>query len=244
MPSSASAPPPAAPPAPPLAALIAALIEKAANRHLRADPDVAARLGAMHGKVIGVRLTAPAIELFFMPRRGGVSVAPDCEREPDTWVAGGAADLLRLGFADHAGLHGAGARAEISGDVALGQAFQQVFRDIEFDAEEYIAPYLGDALAHEVGRGARAAAAWLARAFDSLADSGGEYLREEAGAAPGEHELQDFIRRVDELRDAVERLEARMARWPQTAPGAAPGTPPNTPPNPPPGAAHTPHSPH
>lgn len=209
MPSSASAPPPAAP----LATLIAALVEEAANRRLRADPEVAARLGEMEGKVIGVRLTAPAVELFFMPRRGAVSVAPDCEHEPDTWVAGAAADLLRLGFADQPGPHGA--RAEITGDVALGQAFQQVFRDIEFDAEEYLAPYLGDALAHEVGRGARAAAGWLARAFDSLADSGGEYLREEANAAPGEHELQDFIRRVDELRDAVERLEARMARWPR-----------------------------
>lgn len=227
MPSSASAPPPAAP----LAALIADLVERAANRRLRADPEVAARLGEMHGKVIGVRLTAPAVELFFLPRRGAVSVAPDCEREPDTWVAGAAADLLRLGFAEQPGLHGA--RAEITGDVALGQAFQQVFRDIEFDAEEYLAPYLGDALAHEVGRGARAAAGWLARAFDSLADSGGEYLREEANAAPGEHELQDFIRRVDELRDAVERIEARMARWPHASPGDAPvGAPPGTVQNP------------
>lgn len=215
MPSSAPAPPPAAPLAAPIVALIAALVEEAANRHLRADPEVAARLGDLHGKVIGVRLTAPAVELFFLPRRGAVSVMPDCEREPDTWVAGAAADLLRLGFAEQPGLRGAGARAEITGDVALGQAFQQVFRDIEFDAEEYLAPYLGDALAYEVGRGARAAAGWLARAFDSLADSGGEYLREEARAAPGEHELQDFIRRVDELRDAVERIEARMARWPR-----------------------------
>ncbi len=226
MPSSAPEPPRAAPAASttaaPLAALIAALIERAANRHLRADPEIAARLGEMHGKVIGVRLTAPAVELFFLPRRGGVSVTPDCEREPDTRIAGAAADLLRLGFADRPGLHGA--RAEITGDVALGQAFQQVFRDIEFDAEEYLAPYLGDALAHEVGRGARAAAGWLARAFDSLAESGGEYLREEARAAPGEHELQDFIRRVDELRDAVERLEARMARRPH-APHGAPHAP-------------------
>ncbi len=190
---------------------LAALVEKSVNRYLRADPDVAARLGAMHGKVIGVRLTAPDVELFFMPQPDCVSVATECEREPDTWVAGGAVDLFKLGFAGQADPHGSGARAEITGDIALGQAFQQVFRDIEFDWEECLAPWLGDAVAHEIGRGARAAAGWFGRALNSLADSGGEYLREEVKAVPNDHELREFIEQVDELRDAVERLEARMS---------------------------------
>ena len=190
---------------------LAALVGKAANRWLQADPEVAARLGAMRGKVIGVRLTTLDQVLYFLPREDSLAVAAECELEPDTWVCGRVVDLFRLSFGGAgASPRGAAAQAEISGDVALGQEFQRVFRDIEFDWEELPAAWVGDALAHELGRGARAGAAWLRRSFESLADSGGEYLREELRATPDARELREFIEGVDELRDAVERLEAAL----------------------------------
>ena len=189
---------------------LAALVAKAVNRLLRSDPDVAARVGAMRGKVIAVHVTTFDQVLYFLPRDDSVTVVSEYEREPDTWVRGGAVDLFKLSFAGRgASSRRVAARAEISGDVALGQEFQQVFKDLEFDWEELPAAWFGDACAHELGRGARAAAAWLGRSLDSLADSGGEYLREEMRATPDARELREFIERVDELRDALERLEAR-----------------------------------
>ncbi len=188
---------------------LAALVGKAVNRMLRADPEVAARLGAMRGKVIAVCVTTFGRTLYFLPGEDSVTVAAECEREPDTWVRGGVVDLFKLSFAGRAPRRAA-ARAEIRGDVALGQEFQKVFRDLEFDWEELPAAWFGDACAHGLGRGARAAAAWLERSLDSLADSGGEYLREELRATPDARELREFIEGVDELRDALERLEARV----------------------------------
>ena len=189
---------------------LAALVGKAANRLLRADPEVAARLGAMRGKVIAVRVTTFDQVLYFLPQEDSVAVAAECDREPDTWVRGRAVDLFKLSFAARGtSPRRAAARAEISGDVALGQEFQQVFRDLEFDWEELPAAWFGDACAHQLGRAARGAAAWLGHSLESLADSGGEYLREELRAAPAPRELREFIDGVDELRDALERLEAR-----------------------------------
>ena len=191
--------------------LLAALIGKAVNRFLQADPEVAARLGAMRGKVIGVRLKTLDQTLYFLPQEDSVAVVAECRREPDTWVSGGVVDLCRLSFGGRTeSPRAAAAQAEISGDVALGQEFQRVFQDVDFDWEELPAAWIGDALAYEIGRAARGAAAWIERSFDSLADSGGEYLREEMQAVADERELREFIEQVDEVRDAVERLEARV----------------------------------
>lgn len=190
---------------------LAALVGKAVGRLLQADPEAAARLGAMRGKVIAVCVTTFKQTLYFLPREDSVTVAAECEREPDTWVHGGVVDLFKLSFAGRgASPRRAAARARISGDVALGQEFQKVFRDLEFDWEELPAAWFGDACAHGLGRGARATAAWLERSLESLADSGGEYLREELRATPDARELREFIEGVDELRDALERLEARV----------------------------------
>ena len=39
-----------------------------------------------------------------------------------------------------------------------------------------------------------------------------EYLQEESGTLPSRYEVERFTRKVDALRDDVERLEARLNR--------------------------------
>ncbi len=187
--------------------MTAKLVERAMNAWLATDPQTARRLSELEGAVIGLEVTLPAFKLFFFPAPGRVRVAAAADREPHTWIRGSALSLLRFGLGDTR--PGNGARLVIEGDIAVGQTFQHILKTGDFDWEELLVPCLGDVAAHELARGLRATGRCAARSFDSLNAVVGEYLQEEAGLVPGEHELREFIRGVDNLRDRVEFLEVR-----------------------------------
>jgi len=189
---------------------LAPLLDKLLARYLQADPPlVAATLAALAGKVIGLSLTIPELRFFLLLRHDTLQVCADYDGEPDTWIRGSVFDLLRLSVAESSG---AAVHLEIVGDVHLGQKLQQLFNEIEFDWEELLVPLFGDIGAHQLGEGARATAHFLGRSIESLAYSGGEFLRAELRIAPSPEELDDFIDGVEQLRDSVERLGARLDR--------------------------------
>ncbi len=188
----------------------AALVERALNAWLATDPEAARKLSELEGVVIGLEVTTFPLELFFLPAAGRVRVAAEVEREPHTWIRGGVFDLMKLGLGGRR--PGAGARLVIAGDVAAGHAFQHVLKAGDFDWEELLAQRLGDVAAHELARGARAGGRWARRSVEALNVALGEYLQEEAQWVAGAHEVSDFIRGVDALRDRVERLEIRARR--------------------------------
>ena len=191
-------------------AAVAAALERAMNAWLATDPRAARRLSELEDTVIGLEVSTLQLVLFFFPAAGKVRVSAEAGREPDTWVRGGLFDLLSFGAGGHRA--GVNARLVVEGDVGVGQTFQHVLKTGDFDWEELLAARLGDVAAHGLARGLRAAARWTGRSLDSLGAAAGEYLREEARFIPGNHELHEFIREVDELRDRVESLEARAAR--------------------------------
>ena len=185
----------------------AVVLERAINAWLATDPRGAGRLAEIEGVVVGLEVTTLQLTLFFFPESGRVRVAAATGRSPDTWIRGGLFDLLKLAVGDSRG----GVRLVIEGDVVVGQTFQHILRDGDFDWEELLAMCLGDVAAHESVRGLRAVGHWTAYALDSLNAAAGEYLREEVRLVPGDREVREFVREVDELRDKVESLDVRAA---------------------------------
>ncbi len=186
----------------------AAVIEKAVNACLRYDARASDELRPLRGKVIGFDIATFDKRIFFLPRADGtLEVVAECDGEPDTLIKARAADFFRLAVGDDSE-----ARAEISGDINLGDAFRRIFRHIDFDWEELLAPWLGDALANEIGRGARDVLGWLKYCGGALSDNAGEYLRDETRQAVDRDEVNDFIQKVDSLRDAVDRCEEKLNR--------------------------------
>jgi ubiquinone biosynthesis protein UbiJ len=102
--------------------------------------------------------------------------------------------------------------AEITGDTDLAAALQFVFRNLRWDVEEDLSRLVGDAAAHRAVSAGRAFAAWQKDAAQRLGDNVAEYLKEEAQALARPTDVADFGRDVAETRDAVERLEKRLAR--------------------------------
>jgi len=187
-------------------------METAVNRLLEFDPDTRARLAALAGRVICLEVR----DAGAAPRRVYVAPAADALRfarapaRVDVTISGSAATFARRVFA-RAGTPVAG-ELQISGDVELGQRFQQILQALDIDGEEMLARWFGDVPARQLGNIARASRAWVRHAGATLAQDVAEYLQEEAFVLAKRERIGAFLRAVDALRADVDRLERRMQR--------------------------------
>jgi ubiquinone biosynthesis accessory factor UbiJ len=193
-------------------AWFAAAVESACNGALALDPEVRARLGALNDKVIAVELLGVNLCLYFLPHAHGVQVLSHYDGEPDTLLRGAPLSLLRLALSNAPSDELFAGGAELRGDTATGQAFQDILRALRVDWEELLARVAGDAVAHQAGRAARAAGTQAQQTAQSLEDDVREYLIEEAGLLVNRHEVVSFLDAVDTLRSDTDRVEARVRR--------------------------------
>lgn len=100
----------------------------------------------------------------------------------------------------------------LDGDVGLAGAIQFLFHNLRWDVEEDLSRVVGDVAAHRMTGVARDFAAWQRQAAERFGQNVAEYLKDEAGLLVHPHELETFGHDVDEVRDAVERLEKRVQR--------------------------------
>ncbi len=104
-------------------------------------------------------------------------------------------------------------KAEVTGDTDFAAVISQVASNLRWDVEEDLSRVVGDIAAHRMAQAGRAAAAWPKQAAMSLAENAAEYLTEEnVGMLVTPLQAAEFMREVDELRDAVERLDKRIER--------------------------------
>ncbi|KAF0101313.1 MAG: hypothetical protein FD187_3124 [bacterium] len=180
------------PPAPLLAALNALLVTQPAAR---------ARLSGHAGKVL--RLVLPGVNLDLgVDAEGGFTAAP-AEGEaalrltPDPtalprWLGGGTLNELF--------------RAE--GDGVLAADLARALAD--FDWVLALRPWLGDIAASRVDGFLRALGPWREQAMTSAGRNLAEYAVHEAGLLADPHAIRAFVAEVDTLREAADRLEARL----------------------------------
>lgn len=190
--------------------VLARLIEAAANRALRLDPDALRRLGELEGRVLLLELAAEGAPLRFyvLPGRHGLTLNADYDRQPDVTISGTVpvflGQLLRGPRVSQA--------LTIRGDIELGQRFQRILSRLDPDWEEGLAAIVGDVAAHQAGRAARGLREWARAALGALGDDAAEYLQEEAYVAAKRERVAQFLREVDRLRADVDRLESRVQR--------------------------------
>lgn len=99
---------------------------------------------------------------------------------------------------------------KIEGDAEVAQTFSEFLKHARPDLEEELSRLIGDVAAHQVGNAARSIAGFARRAGDTFLQNVSEYLQEEGRDVPSRTEAEEFMRAVDDLRDATERLEARI----------------------------------
>lgn len=190
--------------------VLARLIEGAANRALRLDPDASRRFGELEGKVLLIEVATEGapLRLYVLPGAHGLRLLSEYERPPDVTISGTVTVFLNQ-FARGPAVAEA---LTIRGDIELGQRVQRILSRLDPDWEEGLAALIGDVAAHQAGRFARGVRGWARQALAALGADTAEYLQEEAYVAAKRERVERFLRDVDQLRADADRLERRVQR--------------------------------
>lgn len=184
-------------------------IENLLNRNLPRSPRAQELCDSLKGKSVrieadglGWRLDCESLGSSLKLTKAGPSQTPDAE------IAGSLMSLAAL----------AGPRPEeviqrgdvrIRGDAELAQKFRELAMLLRPDVEEELSKLIGDTPAHQALRFARAVTGFGRRAVDTGVRNVAEYLAHERGDLVPRAEAEDFYRRVERLREDLDRLDAR-----------------------------------
>lgn len=167
------------------------------------------RIEALDGRRLRVELVGPGVAIDLIADGDELRVEDEAAEPADATLRGTPLQLFEALRGDGFGSFGEGGIA-IEGDAEVAEQFAAALRLARPDLEEQLSYLTGDVLAHEIGNAVRDAGAWGKRAISALLLNSGEFLREESRALPTRVEVDRFFRDVDDLRDSVDRVAARL----------------------------------
>lgn len=181
------------------------LIERSLNHLLRQSPGAAEALVRHAGASVRFDLALKQLD-FRIANDGCFSEA--VVDVPDAIIRPTPALVARLPFFGRDALR----LADYSGDPALLATLDRVFKQLAWDIEADLAPWVGDIAAHHLHTFGRDALAGVAHTFSALGHNASEYLVEEAEMMARGVDVARFNHAVDVLADDVARLDARLKR--------------------------------
>ena len=181
------------------------------NRNVAQSSRARTAAERLEGRVLSLALEGTPLTLFFRVAEGRITIDTQHEGVADASLSGTPLSLLSMvGPGAEERLRGSGIR--IAGDAEVAQRFRELLEYAQPDFEEELSRVIGDVAARQVANIARGFFDWGRKAAGSLSMNVAEYLQEEGRDVPTRVELDEFLEAVDQLRDATDRLEARIAR--------------------------------
>ena len=198
----------------PLMIPLLAAMETGLNQLFAMDPDTYALLSRFKGRIVAFHITDIEQTLYFFPDQQGIQIVSHYEGEADTIISGSVFAFARMAMADEKAKTSAVFKGDItiSGDIALGQHFQSLFRQLDIDWEEHLSHITGDVIAHSLGNAARDFFDWGKQTLDSLTMDVSEYVQYESRDVASGPEINHFNTQIDQIRSDVDRAEARINR--------------------------------
>lgn len=184
--------------------------EEMLNRRIAGSSRARAMLAVLAGRSMELRFAATPLRVRLAESSGTLTMRPAGEEPADAVIEGTPLSFLRLATGDAAKSIRAGGM-DVRGDAEVAEGFRRLLEAAQPDFEEELSRITGDAAAHYLAGFARDAAAFGRRAGDTLARNTAEYLTEESRDLPVRIEVEEFLEDVDRLREAVDRLESRVA---------------------------------
>lgn len=180
-----------------------------ATNHLLAQAGWARQRLQPHAGRTARLVLSPVAEIDFSVANDGQLAEWSGEEAPEVSLRLAVADLPRL-LVD--GLETAMRHVRIEGNAEFAEALGFVFRHLRWDAEEDLSRVVGDIAAHRLVDGGRRIATEGRRSLERAGGSVAEYLTEESPVLVPRAALPAFAQEVVALRDAVARLDKRVAR--------------------------------
>ena len=185
------------------------IIELILNGHVQESTAALDILSSLQGKSLGVEVTGPAVTIVVSAENEKLRLEFARESSATATVCGTPLALLASlrgnalsGFKDSG--------IALSGDAEAAEDFSTLLRLARPDLEEQLSHLTGDVVAHRIGSAARNAHAWSKQAVSALSMNTTEYLQEEGRQVPTRVEVEGFFAEIERLRDAAERVAARI----------------------------------
>lgn len=178
-------------------------IAAALNHLLSRQPLLRDKLAAHAGKSARIAVDAFQIRLA-VATDGLLQAATDAE--PSVTIRIKASDLPAI----LANMDRAFSYVSLSGDAEFARAISEVAQGLQWEAEEDLAPFVGDIAAVRIAQAARATAQGVRSGGRKLMEQIAEYLLEENPTLLYRKSGEDFAADVAALRDDVERLGKRI----------------------------------
>lgn len=182
--------------------------EIAINSILALDSESRDKLSTLAGKCVQIELSDNGPTLFLLFTGNHVQVMPTSLVTADIILRGSASAFVKLATQETLNLYQSG--VNITGDMGLADELRKIFQRLDLDWEGGLANYTGDAVAHHLGNFARQSLVFTKQLRNNLRGDIKAYLQEEAHFLPVPEEMLTFTAEVTELRDDIDRLEARI----------------------------------
>ena len=184
-------------------------LESVLNRNIAASAAARALCKRIDGKVLALHVEGAPVNVYF--KSNGERLALDTQHDAPATATLSGTPLALLRLAGPAPERAFQTRSvHIEGDAETAQAFSELLKAARPDVEEELARVVGDVAAHQIGNAARSAFGFARRAAGTFAQNVAEYLQEEGRDLPSRTEAEEFVAGVDALREAADRLEARI----------------------------------
>ena len=184
--------------------------EAALNRGIESSSTARAALDRVAGRTLVVEMLDTRLSITLTAVENRVLLNGAASEKCDARIKGTLFSLLSM-LLGHEGEKRVG-RIVIEGDAEVAQRFRDLLKLAAPDLEEEMAHRFGDVAAHQLGRVSRTAIDWGRKAVARFGENLSEYLQEENRTVATRTEVEEFTTEVDELREAADRLHARMGK--------------------------------
>ena len=169
------------------------------NAYLKSDPEQSEAFFKAHeNKIIALQFRPMNKMIYFNINNNGT---PHLKSDPDTVITGSILDFCSRNPRN----------LDITGDSLLAHDFNRVLSSIDFDWQDALSTLTGDTPVYILKNITQTISQNLNNFNASFKRSVTEYIQEEKQQCPTRAELTDFYRDVDELKDATERLDVKLA---------------------------------
>jgi ubiquinone biosynthesis protein UbiJ len=184
--------------------------EELLNRRIAGSSRARGLLAELAGRSLELRFTATPLRLRLSAVTGRIVLGAPDDQAADAVIEGTPLSFLRIAIDEPTRSIRAGG-AQIHGDAEIAEGFRKLLEAARPDIEEELSRLVGDVAAHHLARVAREATRYGRHVAETLAQDTAEYLTEESRDLPPRFEVEEFLAGVDQLRESVDRLEARIA---------------------------------
>ena len=181
-------------------------VERLINQFINLDAITRIQFDELQGKLLRVVIDSPqlSIDVFFDTHK--VRLEPTVTGKSDTpsiFEQRPVVELAKLFVAEDIG------NIPLQGDYHLLQDIQRIIQQTEPDLASHLSPWIGPALAHEIGK-IQLAPKYLKRSLQSHLFFAEDFLKEDTGLFAPRWQMDDLQLDTRSLNQNIDRLEAKI----------------------------------